>query len=400
MKYDFTTIIDRKGIDNIAVDGVGKFPPFSPGAPKEGFDVIPMWVADMNFAVLPEIQNAISKRMTHPIYGYFLNSNEYYNAIIKWHKDRYNTQISKSEIGYENGVLGGIVNALNALKLESKNILVDSPLYIGFKNILYDNGYQLIESKLIKNSDGLYEIDYEEMASNIEKHNIQVSIMCNPHNPTGRVWENEELVKLVEVYEKYNCTIISDEIWSDIVSPNHTHIPLHTVSQYAKDHTITFYAPSKTFNLAGLIGSYHVVFNRELRDIIRNHSKKTHYNNMNVLSMHALIGAYSEEGKQWVDELNQVIQNNVKYICDYFSQIDGLSFSKVEGTYMVLLDTSEYCRIHQTNLENILKKGWDVGIGWQDGSMFYAENCIRINVALPLAKLQEAIERMKQYVFQ
>lgn len=403
MKYDFTSIMDRRGKDAIAVDLPGNVPAggFAPGGPKEGFDLIPMWVADMNFPTAPSIIEEVKTRLEHPAFGYFNPSDAYFDAIINWHKERKGVEgLTKEDIGYENGVLGGLVSALNAFASHGDPILVHSPTYIGFTNSIEGAGYKIVHSLLKQDEEGVWRMDYEDMDAKIKANKIHVAVFCNPHNPTGRVWEPEEIEKAMEVYKANDCIVISDEIWSDLILEGYYHTPTQSVSEDAKNRTIALYAPSKTFNLAGLIGSYHVIYNSYLRDRVVASSSKCHYNSMNVLSMHALVGAYRKEGAEWVDELRQVLSGNVAYAYDYIKEhFEGVNLSKPQGTYMLFLDCEEWCKKHGKTVDELLKAGWDVGVAWQDGRPFHGEYCIRMNLALPLSRVQEAFRRLDEYVF-
>ena len=400
MKYDFTSIIDRRGKDAIAIEGLGNG--FAPDAPKEGFDAIPMWIADMNFATVPTVQEAIIERVKHPTFGYFSPTEEYFNSIIRWQEKRNGvTGLRKEHIGYENGVLGGVISALTAFAAPGDAVLLHSPTYIGFTRSIQDNGYKIIHSPLKLDEQNVWRMDYEDMEAKIKAHNIHVAVFCNPHNPCGRVWERWELEKAMEVYRNNDCVVISDEIWSDIMLNGNKHIPLQSVNEDAKNRVAAFYAPSKTFNLAGLVGSYHIIYNKYLRDRICAKSGKSHYNNMNVLSMHALIGAYKPEGYEWVDELCQVLSNNINYGYDYIMKhFEGVQVSKPEGTYILFLDCTQWCKTHGKTIQELEKACWDVGVACQDGCMFIAPCAIRLNLALPFSKLQEALERLNKYVFQ
>lgn len=403
MKYDFTSIMDRRGKDAIAVDLPGNVPAggFAPGGPKEGFDLIPMWVADMNFPTAPSIIEEVKTRLEHPAFGYFNPSDAYFDAIINWHKERKGVEgLTKEDIGYENGVLGGLVSALNAFASHGDPILVHSPTYIGFTNSIEGAGYKIVHSLLKQDEEGVWRMDYEDMDAKIKANKIHVAVFCNPHNPTGRVWEPEEIEKAMEVYKANGCIVISDEIWSDLILEGYHHTPTQSVSEDAKNRTIALYAPSKTFNLAGLIGSYHVIYNSYLRDRVVASSSKCHYNSMNVLSMHALVGAYRKEGAEWVDELRQVLSGNVDYAYDYIKEhFEGVNLSKPQGTYMLFLDCEEWCKKHGKTVDELLKAGWDVGVAWQDGRPFHGEYGIRMNLALPLSRVQEAFRRLDEYVF-
>lgn len=400
MKYDFTTIIDRHGKDAIAIDGVGR-KPGRPMLPDEGFDVIPMWVADMNFPTVPTIQEAIIKRATHPAFGYFAPTEEYYQCIIHWQKSRNGVMdLSEEHIGYENGVLGGVVSALTAYAAPGDAVLVHSPTYIGFTHCLNNNGFRIVHSPLVKDEDGIWRMDFTDMEEKIKQNHIHVAIFCSPHNPCGRVWQLDEIQKAMEIYERNDVIVISDEIWSDIILEGHKHIPTQSVNAWAHEHVVALYAPSKTFNLAGLIGAYHIIYNQTLRDRINSKASKSHYNSMNVLSMHALIGAYQPEGYVWLDELREVITGNVNYAVEYIRKhFEGVELMKPEGTYMLFIDCEKWCKQHGKTIEEVEKAGYRVGVAWQDGRMFHGPYSIRMNLALPLARVQEAFERLNQYVF-
>ncbi|MBE5979625.1 MAG: aminotransferase class I/II-fold pyridoxal phosphate-dependent enzyme [Paenibacillaceae bacterium] len=401
MKYDFTSIMDRRGKDAIAVDGLGTLPGFAPDLPKDGYDTIPMWVADMNFPTVPSICAAIVERVQHPAFGYFSPSEEYYNAIIKWQEERNGvTGLTKECIGYENGVLGGVISVLNAFSAPGDAVLLHSPTYIGFTMSLENNGRKIIHSPLKQDENGVWRMDYEYMDKKIKAHKIHTAIFCNPHNPCGRVWEKWEIEKAMEVYKNNNCIVISDEIWSDLILDGNKHIPVQSVSEDARKRTIALYAPSKTFNLAGLIGSYHIIYDPYLRDRVRAQSSKSHYNDMNVLSMHALIGAYRPEGANWVDELCQVLTNNVNYAYDYITKnFKGVKLSKPQGTYMLFMDCTDWCKENGKTIDELEKAGWDVGVAWQDGRMFHGPCSIRLNLALPFSRVEEAMNRLNEHVF-
>mgnify|MGYP003296280011 CR=1 FL=1 len=401
MKYDFTSIMDRKGKDAIALDAVGVPGGWGPAGPKDGWDIIPMWIADMNFPVVPTVQEAIIERVKHPAFGYFNPSEAYFESIINWQEKRNGvTGLTKECIGYENGVLGGVASAMAAFALPGDSILVHSPTYIGFTNTLKNGGYNIIHSPLVQDADGIWRMDYEDMDAKIKANKIHVAIFCNPHNPCGRVWERWELEKAMEVYAANDCIVISDEIWSDIILAGNKHIPMQSISEDARQRTIAFYAPSKTFSLAGLVGSYHIVYNKYLRERLESASSKSHYNGMNVLSMHALIGSYKPEGHEWADELCQVITENVDYACSYIKEhFEGVEVTKPEGTYMLFVDCTKWCEAHGKTIVDVETACWDVGVALQDGRMFHGPCHLRINLALPLSRVKEAFERMDKYVF-
>lgn len=400
MKYDFTTILERKGKDAIALDAVG-VPGGSIGGPKEGFDVIPMWIADMNFPALPTIQQAMIERIQHPTFGYFMPRQEYYDSIIRWQESHNGVSgLTAANIGYENGVLGGVASALGVLCSKGDKVLLHSPTYVGFTGTLKNNGYEIIHSPLVLDEYGIWRMDFEDMEKKILEHKIHTAIFCSPHNPCGRVWERWEIEQAMELYKKHNVMVISDEIWSDIILSGHKHIPTQSVSEDAKMRTIAMYAPSKTFNLAGLIGSYHIIYNKLLKDRHDKESSLCHYNSMNIMSMYALLGAYQDEGYEWVQELCQVITGNVDFAYSYIKEhFEGVDLMKPQGTYMLFLDCEQWCKKHEKTVDELLKAGWDVGVAWQDGRAFHGPYHIRMNLALPLSRVQEAFQRLDKYVF-
>ena len=397
MKYDFTTIMDRAGKDSIAVDSIP-----IPGAEiSEGYSRIPMWIADMNFATVPTIQEAIIERVKHPAFGYFRPTKEYFDSIIHWQDVRNGVKgLTADDIGYENGVLGCVSSAIQAFTAPGEAVLLHSPTYIGFTGTMNNAGRKIVHSDLYRDENGVWRMDYEDMDKKIKENNIHLAIFCSPHNPTGRVWTREEIEKAMEVYKNNDCVVISDEIWSDLTLSGYQHIPTQSVSEDAKMRTIGVYAPSKTFNLAGLIGSYHIIYNKYLRDRVNAQSRTSHYNSMNVLSMHALIGAYKPEGEEWVNELREVLTDNVNYAYDYITtHFKGVTLSKPQGTYMLYLDCEEWVKEHNIDMDTLLKAGVAVGVIWQDGRPFNRPYAIRLNLAVPHSLVVDAMDRLDKNVF-
>ena len=396
MKYDFETAGDRFGKDSISANIV----PWNV-TPDEGFSRIPMWCADMSFVAAPPVMKAINKRLEFQSFGYFELSDEYFDSIISWQSRRNGVQgLMKEHIGYENGVLGGVSSAIQALSAPGDKILLHSPTYIGFTRVLNDIGRTAVHSPLVRDEHGVWRMDYTDMDRKIKENGIHLAIFCSPHNPCGRVWEREEIEKAMEVFAANHCVVISDEIWSDIVMPGNKHIPTQSVSDDAKTRTVAFYAPSKTFSLAGFIGSYHIIYNPYLRDRVTRQGELSHYNDCNVLSMHALIGAYSAEGEEWANEMISVIDENFAYACDFIGKnFPGVQVMRPQGTYMLFLDCGEWLAAHDSTLRELEYRGVRAGVIWQNGEDFFGKNSIRINLALPKALLAEALERLKKYAF-
>ena len=402
MKYDFTSILNRTGLDAIAVepetDPYGIAPK---GQVRPGFDLIPMWVADMNFPTVPTICQAIAQRAMHPAFGYFVPRPEYYSSIIDWQRTRNGVEgLQQAHIGYQNGVLGGIMSTLSVLCSAGDNILVHAPTYAGFIDDIGRSGYHLVPSYLKRDEENVWRMDYADMEQKIVQYHIHTALFCSPHNPTGRVWTREEILQAMEIFRRHDVYVIADEIWSDLTLYGNRHVPTQSVSEDARQRTVAFYAPSKTFNLAGLIGSYHIIYNDYLRDRITYQSSLGMYNNMNVLSMYALIGAHMPEGAQWVDELRTALEKNVDYayafVTDHF---EGVRVSKPQGTYMMFLDCRAWCQAHNKTIDQLLESGVGVGVLWQDGRQFNSPGFIRLNLALPFSRVVEAFNRLDRYVF-
>lgn len=397
MDYDFTTVLDRAGHDCTAADII----PFKNFTVDQGFSVIPMWVADMSFPVAPPILKAVQDRLSFPFLGYFPLSDEYYDSIIRWQSRRNGvTDLKREHIGYENGVLGGVSSAVQAFTNPGDKILIHSPTYVGFTHTMADLGREIIHSELKRDENGVWRMDYADMDAKLKEHDIHFAVFCSPHNPCGRVWERAEIEKAMEIYAANSCVVVSDEIWSDIIMPGHKHVPTQSVSEDARRRTIALYAPSKTFSLAGLIGSYHIVYAPYLRHRLERRGDMSHYNSCNVLSMHALTGAYSPEGEEWAEQMVAVVDKNFAYACGFIREnFPGVQVMRPEGTYMLFLDVSRWLREHGLTLQELLRRGVSCGVIWQDGEAFIYPDSIRMNLALPLSQLQEAMERLKRYAF-
>ncbi len=400
MRYDFTSILDRSGRDALAVDGIGTVP-YAPEAPREGFDAIPMWVADMNFPTVPSVLRALHERAEHPAFGYFDPAPAYARSILDWQERRNGVRGLKADwIGYENGVLGGVASALAAVCSRGDHVLLHTPAYIGFFGLLANNGYQVSQSPLYLDEQGIWRMDFADMEKRIAEDRIHAAILCSPHNPCGRVWERWELEAAYDIFRKYDVTVISDEIWSDLTLEGYRHLPSICLHEDARARTVALYAPSKTFNLAGLIGSYHIICSDRLRDRVRRAASLSYYNHMNVLSMHALIGAYGEEGQAWVDELRSVLTGNVRFAVQYIREhFPDLRVAEPQGTYMLFVDCREWCRRKRITLQELEKQMWSVGVACQDGTKFGGSCHVRMNLALPLSRVEEAMHRLSRFVF-
>lgn len=395
MIYDakfFDQVFERRGHDATKWD----YPLFV----KDNKDIVPMWVADMDFRTPDCIVDAMAKRLEHHAFGYFKIPQAYFDGIAKWQKERYGVDgVTADQVDYQNGVLGGVSSFVEAYSLPGDWILLNDTCYTGFQSTIANRGRNIVYSPVKETADG-WALDIEDMEKKIIEKKPPIMIFCNPHNPTGHVWSKEEMIAVVELCDKYGMLICSDEIWADFQTGGHKHVPLHTCCPRAKEIVFSMYAPSKTFNLAGLVGSYHVIFNKYLRERMDKVASLSHYNSINVMSMHALVGAYSETGREWVDELLEVLSSNVNYAYDYICKnFKGVKLAKPEGTYMLYLDCEEWCKEHNMSMDDLLKAGVAVGVIWQDGRPFNRPFAIRVNLAVPHSRVIDAMDRLDKYVF-
>ncbi len=295
---------------------------------------------------------------------------------------------------------GGVISALNVLCSHGDKVLLHSPTYIGFTMALQNNGCHIVHSPLVRDENGIWRMDFADMEKKIAEQKIHAAVFCSPHNPCGRVWEKREIERAMEIFGKHHVFVTSDEIWSDIILTGNKHTPTQSVSEFARQNSVALYAPGKTFNLAGLVGSYHIIYNSWLRDRVAKESSLAHYSDMNVLSMHALSGAYKPEAYQWCDELCETLTGNVDFAVNYIEEhFQGVETSRPEGTYMLFADCTGWCKAHGRTIEDVEHACWDAGVAVQDGKMFHGPCHLRLNLALPLTRVQEAFARMDKYVF-
>ncbi len=397
MKYDFSTKIDRRGYA-INIDSIGEGKAYP--AALEGFEPIPMWIADMNFRVYPGIIEEMRMRLEHPTFGYFGDPDFYYDSVIWWQKQRHGVDLKREDIHYENGVHGGNLTALQVFCEQGDKVLLLTPIYASFIRNLKANGYQAVHCEMKKDEQGIWRVDYEAMEKTIKENEIHCTVLSSPQNPLGRVWERWELEKMYDLFKKYDVMVISDEIWSDLILPGCKHVPSQSISEDARMRTVALYAPSKTFNLAGLVGSYSIVYNPEIRRKMNKLNSLHTYNKMNVMSIAALKGAYTPGGEEWLGELLQTIRENVEFGVDYIRKnFKGVDVAMPQGTYMLFIDCKEWLDAHGKDMDWLLNEGWIHGVYWQDGRAFAGQTCIRINLASPMCMIKEAFERLDKYVF-
>ncbi len=388
---DLDIVIDRKNTNSMKFDFAKE-----EGKPE---NLLPFWIADMDFPVAACITEALQKRVDHAIYGYSEAKPSYFKAVHDWFLHNFQWDTKPEWLVKTPGVVPAINLAVKALTKENEAVLIHRPVYHPFTFAIENNKRKLVNSPLILKN-GRYEIDFADMERKITENKVKLAIFCSPHNPTGRVWERWEIEKAMEIYAANDCLVISDEIWSDIIMPGHKHIPTQSVSRDARARTMAFYAPSKTFSLAGLVGSFHIIYDPLLRDRVRRQGAISRYNECNVLSMHALQAAFSPEGEEWVEQMCRAVDENMGYACAFIEEnISGVKVMRPQGTYMLFLDCGDWCREHGVSIHELQRRGVKAGVIWQNGEDFICPDSIRMNLALPLSQLREAMERLEKYAF-
>jgi cystathionine beta-lyase len=387
--YDFETIIDRTSKNSAKWTLMKRVTGLD--------DLIPLWVADMDFAAPPEVVEALKERAAHPIYGYTVPTEGYYNGLINWMDKRHGwSGVEKDWILYTPGVVAGFSIAIQAYSQPGDKVVIQPPVYYPFKRQILGTGRQVVENPL-KIVDGYYEMDFEDLTEKIDERTRMI-ILCSPHNPVSRVWKREELEKLVEVCEEKDILIVSDEIHNDLILGEIKHTPTATISEEAFQRTITLVAPSKTFNLAGLTNANAIIPNKKLREAFRSQASKGSGQN-NIFGMVAQDAAYNK-GEAWLEELLTYLRGNLKYLEEFIAKkIPGLELFPLEGTYLAWVDCTSLGMNDEELNEFMLKKAklWlDEGtLFGTGGSMF-----MRINLACPRSLLKQALENLEKAVNQ
>ncbi|WFD11101.1 MalY/PatB family protein [Tepidibacter hydrothermalis] len=388
MKYNFDCIIDRS--NNFSAK-------WSEMEKKYGSnDLLPMWVADMDFKTAPCIVDAIRERLDQEIYGYTTRPDSYNESIVNWVKKRHDWDIKSEWLIYSPGVIPSISLLIQQLTNEGDKIIIQQPVYSPFANVVKDNNRELVVNSLKKDENGRYVMDYEDLESKIDK-NVKLFILCNPHNPVGRVWEKEELIKLGEICLKNNIKVISDEIHSDIIFKNYKHTPFASISEAFSKNSITCIAPTKTFNIAGLQTSVVVLPNEEDYKLLDKAFTTIDIKRNNCFSLVASQAAYNH-GEEWLEELLEYIEGNIDFLIDYLrTNIPQIKVVKPEGTYLVWLDFSEL-GLDDDDLSNLIKEKAKVALN--NGLAFGVEGkgYQRINLACPRSMVKESLERIKKAV--
>jgi len=382
MKYDFDEIIVRRGTGCVKWD-----------ESEEG--VIPLWVADMDFAVAPAIQEAVQQRAQHPIYAYTLVGNEYYDAIISWFQRRHGWTIAREHILYTTGVVPAISCTLQALAMAGEKVVILSPDYNCFFSSIRNSGCEVSECVLqFSRNNNRFEIDWDDFEERCADEKATIFLLCNPHNPTGRVWHRDELQLMSDICRRHHVTIVSDEIHCELIMPGNTFVPMATVN----DDAIILNSSSKSFNTAGLQIANIICTDSEKRRRIERAININEVCDVNPFAPLALIAAYNDS-EAWVDELNQYLWGNYTALCDFVTQhIPSWTVMPLEGTYLVWVKIKD-CNDIATYSKDILEKAkvW-VNPGTMYGSQS-GEGYLRINIACPRSLLLEALSHIARVMF-
>lgn len=385
MKYDFDRVIDRKNTSSMKWDFLSKY--FG----EE--NILPMWVADMDFEAPAPVIEAVRKRADHGIYGYTGWPKSCLEAITGWMEKRHGWKIDREWLSFSPGVVPAIAIAVLAYTQPGDKIIIQSPVYHPFFSTVENNGRQLVENRL-KFEEGRYVMDFEELERSFDPR-VKMVVLCSPHNPVGRVWTREELKRFGEICMKHDVILVSDEIHSDIIYKGHKHVPAATVYPELAEKTITCIAPSKTFNIAGLSTSAVIIPNKRLREQFNNMAQNLGIELGNVFGIAAMEAAYSR-GEEWLDQLLEYLEGNIEFLIDYLGEkIPSIKAVRPEGTYLVWLD----CRgldMNQEELNDFMIK--KAGIGLNNGIAFggSGEGFMRMNIACPRSILQEGLKRIEK----
>lgn len=378
MKYDFDKVVPRRGTNSYKWDLV-----------KQD-DVIPLWVADMDFAVAPPIQEALRKRMEHPVFGYTLVPDSYYEAVINWFGRRHNWHIEKDWILYTSGVVPAVSCAIKAFTLPGEKVLLQTPAYNCFFSSIRNQGCEVLENELVREGD-TYRIDFDDFERKCADEKTTVFLLCNPHNPCGRVWTKEELLRMADICRKHHVKVISDEIHCEIIMPGCHFTPFALVDE---DNGVTLNSPSKNFNIAGLQIANIICKNEEWRRRIDRVINIYEVCDVNPFGVIALQAAYNECG-DWIDEMNQYVWDNYQYLKRFvLDELPQIQVIRMEGTYLAWLDIMCYELSSDEATQQLLHEG---RVFVSSGTLYgkkAGEGYLRLNLACPRETLKQGLVRL------
>ena len=374
-RYDFESVIDRKGTNSLKWDFFG--------------DDLPMWVADMDFSVAPAIQKAVMKRASHPVFGYTVVPDELFDAYIGWWDRRYGFRMSREEMAYSIGVMPSISSMIRCLTDVGDEILIQSPVYHVFYYVIEDNGRKVLENELIYEN-GEYRIDFDDLDEKLSK--VKMMILCNPHNPIGKIWSREDLARIDELCKSHGVILISDEIHCDLTDPGVKYNPF-----MPSDNVVTCLSPSKSFNIAGFQSSVIHTKNKELLEAIKNQMHIDNSDSCNVFAVTAVMAAYNDS-EDWLDELKEVLYENKQTVKEFLaSELPVVKLVECDATYLLWLDCSAL-RMPSKALSGFLRQNH--GLFLSAGSDFgrNGDDFLRMNIACPPELLSEGLMKLKEGV--
>lgn len=383
MEYDFSRPTDRRGTDSYKWDS----------APEA--DIIPLWVADMDFETFPAITEALQRRVAHGIFGYTRVPEAYYEAVCRWFKKRHGWHINREDIIYTSGVVPAVSAVIKALTLPGDQVIVQGPVYNCFFSSIRNNGCEMVSNSLIYNKEELrYEIDFDDLERKLKHERARLMLLCNPHNPGGRVWTRDELTRVAELCRKYGVRVVSDEIHCELTLYDNEYVPFGSLPDELSRGSITCCSPSKAFNTAGLQIANIVCRDAEVRNRINRAININEVCDVNPFGVIALQAAYSDEGYEWLTQLRKYISANYDLLLERFArELPKCKVMRMEGTYLAWIDCSEL-HIPSDEIEKMLMHENKVWVN--AGSMYGAEGAafIRINMACTSELLNEGITRI------
>ena len=381
-RYDFNTIINRRGTDSLKWDV----------AENE----LPMWVADMDFQTAPAITQAIAKRLEHGIFGYSNLTDEWYQAYQNWWGSRHGLAIEKDWLIFSTGVIPSMSSIVRKLTTPNEKVIIQTPVYNIFFNSIVNNGCRPLESPL-KYDNGVYSMDFEDLESKMADPQASLMILCNPHNPVSKIWDKASLARVGELAKKYGVVVVSDEIHCDITAPGTEYVPFASVSEACRDNSITLIAPTKAFNIAGLQTSAVMVPNPFLRHKVWRALNTDEVAEPNSFAQVVTIAAFNE-GEQWLDDMRAYVFENRRRVEEFIeAEIPALSVVKGDATYLVWIDISKLGK-SSDEFASFIRK--ETGLYLTDG-LEYGEAgryFLRLNVACPKATLEDGLSRLKKAV--
>ena len=387
MKYNFDELIDRRNTGAVKTDLCKKM--FGTN------DLIPLWVADMDFRTPDFIIDAINNRCKHPILGYTVPDEEYFNSIIRWIDARHGWKLERNWLGFLPGIVPGLAFAVNALTQTGDQIIIQPPVYPPFIQVPSKNGRELIYNPL-KVVEGRFEMDLKDLEYKITDR-TRMFILCNPHNPGGRTWDADTLIKVAEICHKHGVLVVSDEIHSDMALPGNVHTPFASVSELAEQNSITYMAPSKTFNMAGLVSSSYIIPNSEIRKKFSDFMDNSELANGNIFAYVAAQAAY-EKGTEWLSEMISYIQGNVDYIVEFLEKnIPQIKPMIPQASFLIWLDCAGL-EMNSHQLQEFIVK--EARLGLNKGTTFGpgGEQHLRLNIGCSREVLKQAMEQLKSAI--